>query len=103
MRRFDVESTYDTTVDTLWDLLQDASLLTKLTKFPKVRLVGDGASVEGNEVKLFVGVGPIELRGIVPLRFQEDRHSAIKGRDCRFRSSGSHTCIESSRVTEKRS
>lgn len=55
MRRFDVESTYDTTVDTLWDLLQDASLLTKLTKFPKVRLVGDGASVEGNEVKLFVG------------------------------------------------
>lgn len=61
MRRFDVESTYDTTVDSLWDLLQDASLLTKLTKFPKVRLEGDGASVEGNEVKLFVEVGPVEL------------------------------------------
>lgn len=61
MRRFDVESTYDTAVDTLWDLLQDASLLTKLTKFPKVRLMGDGASVEGNEVKLMIGVGPVEL------------------------------------------
>lgn len=61
MRQFDVASTYDTTVDTLWELLQDASLLTKLTRFPKVRLVGDGASVEGNEVKLLIGVGPVEL------------------------------------------
>ncbi|WP_214885197.1 MULTISPECIES: hypothetical protein [unclassified Exiguobacterium] len=61
MRRFDVASTYDTTVDTLWELLQDASLLTKLTRFPKVRLVGDGASVERNEIKLLIGVGPVEL------------------------------------------
>lgn len=61
MRRFDVETSYDTTVESLWTLLQDASLLTELTKFPKVKLIGDGASVEGNEVKLLVGVGPVQL------------------------------------------
>lgn len=61
MRRFDVETTYETSVETLWGLLQDASLLTKLTRFPKVELIGDGASVEGNKVKLRVGVGPMQL------------------------------------------
>ena len=61
MRRFDVETTYDTSVETLWGLLQDASLLTKLTRFPKVKLIGEGASVEGNKVKLLVGVGPVQL------------------------------------------
>lgn len=62
MRRFDVETSYDTTVEKLWTLLQDAALLTDLTKFPKVTLLGDGASVQGNEVHLLVGVGPVQLR-----------------------------------------
>ncbi|MFL9651353.1 hypothetical protein ACKC2P_11330 [Exiguobacterium chiriqhucha] len=48
-------------MDTLWTLLQDASLLSKLTSFPKVTLVGDGASVEGNVVQLRIGVGPVSL------------------------------------------
>ncbi|RHB48797.1 hypothetical protein [Exiguobacterium sp. AM39-5BH] len=61
MRQFDVRTRFDTSVDTLWTLLQDASLLSKLTSFPKVTLVGDGASVEGNVVQLRIGVGPISL------------------------------------------
>ncbi|MCT4778109.1 hypothetical protein NQG36_12585 [Exiguobacterium aquaticum] len=48
-------------MDRLWTLLQDASLLSKLTSFPKVTLVGDGASVEGNVVQLRIGVGPVSL------------------------------------------
>lgn len=61
MRQFDVRTPYDTSVDTLWTLLQDASLLSTLTSFPKVTLLGDGASVEGKLVQLRVGVGPVSL------------------------------------------
>lgn len=61
MRQFDVRTPFDTSVDRLWTLLQDASLLSKLTSFPKVTLVGDGASVEGNVVQLRIGVGPVFL------------------------------------------
>lgn len=61
VRHFHVETTYATSVDTLWALLQDASILSELTTFPNVRLLGDGASVEGNEIRLAVGVGPIKL------------------------------------------
>lgn len=62
MRQFDLETTYDTTVEAAWGLLQDASLLSELTTFPKVTLLGDGASVEGNQIQLRVGVGPLELQ-----------------------------------------
>lgn len=61
MRQFDVRTPYDTSVETLWTLLQDASLLSTLTSFPKVTLLGDGTSVEGNLVQLRVGVGPVSL------------------------------------------
>ncbi|WP_215143332.1 hypothetical protein [Exiguobacterium qingdaonense] len=84
MRQFDVESTYDTTVETLWELLQDASLLTKLTKFPKVRLVGDGASVEGNEIKLFVGVGPVELPWDSVIAIEGERAFCDQGKTLPF-------------------
>lgn len=84
MRQFDVASTYDTTVDTLWELLQDASLLTKLTRFPKVRLVGDGASVEGNEVKLLIGVGPVELPWNSAIAIAGDRAFCDQGKRLPF-------------------
>ncbi|EPE61941.1 hypothetical protein L479_01665 [Exiguobacterium sp. S17] len=61
MRQFDVETSFDTSVEALWELLQDASLLSELTTFPEVTLVGDGASVEGNRIHLRVGVGPVTL------------------------------------------
>lgn len=61
MRQFDVTTTFETSSEQLWALLQDASLLSKLTSFPKVTLVGDGASVEGNVVQLRIGIGPVSL------------------------------------------
>ena len=61
MRQFDVTTTFETSSEQLWALLQDASLLSKLTSFPKVTLVGDGASVEGNLIRLQIGVGPVTL------------------------------------------
>lgn len=59
MRQFDVSTTFDTSSEQLWALLQDASLLTELTTFPQVTLLGDGASVEGNRIRLQIGVGPV--------------------------------------------
>ncbi|WP_353049111.1 hypothetical protein [Exiguobacterium sp. s70] len=66
-------------MDTLWTLLQDASLLSKLTSFPKVTLVGDGASVEGNVVQLRIGVGPVSLRWNSAITLAGDRAFCDQG------------------------
>lgn len=61
MRQFNVRTAFDASPETLWTLLQDASLLAELTSFPQVTLLGDGSTVEGNEVRLRVGIGPVAL------------------------------------------
>lgn len=54
MRRVQFETELEADPRVVWALLQDASVLTELTRFPKVELSGSGQTTEGAHISLYV-------------------------------------------------